>query len=67
MLTISASELVHSGNILLGPYVSVGNHWHIYILLDLAVKQSIALSLYHKWTHSSHGPTRPRERIEQLL
>ena len=60
MLTISASELVHSGNILLSPYVSVSNHWYTHILLDLVVKQT--LSLHHKWV-----PPGPRERIEQLL
>ena len=60
MLTISASELVHSSNILLSPYVSVSNHWYTHILLDLVVKQT--LSLHHKWV-----PPGLRERRGQLL
>lgn len=45
MLTISTSELVHRGNILLSPYVSVSNHRYTHTLLDLVVEQHYIINI----------------------
>ena len=66
MLTISTSEFVHPGNILLSPYVSISNHRYTHTLLDLVVEQHYIINIVTSQT-VPHREARERGGGSKLL